>query len=488
MIIIFINLIILIFNLTLSKYKRLGKNTILVFIGNLGSKLIALFMLPFYTKWLSVEDFGTTDIITVYSGFFIGIISLSIAEAIFVYPKDKDKITQKKYFSSGLFFTFFCFVAAAIIFFIVKIVLDYYHITNSFTEYVWTIYFVILSMFLQAFLQQFTRCIDKMKVYAISGIVLTISIALFSFLLIPPFGVMGFVYSQILAYLVASLYTLFFARLHTYFSLKSINLSYYKEMIYYSIPLIPNGIMWLLISSFNRPIMEVHLGFYGIGIFAVANKFPSMVAMVFTVFANSWQISVLEEFKKKEFEKYYNKILQLIFSLLVLLSCLVAVFSKQLIALFADEKFFEAWKLVPILTIAILFSSLSGFVGTCFSAVRKSKYYFYSSIWGALSSILFNLLLIPYLGLFGAVLAIVLSHLVMAFSRIVYSWQFVKITNLHLYVSMVFLNVIIIFLVLYLDIHYFKYTSYIIIFLLFLIINKGMKTDFITMFKLIKNR
>ena len=66
----------------MNKYKRLGKNTFLVFIGNTGSKLIALVMLPFYTSWLSVEDYGVTDIINVYVSFLVSIVSCCIAESI----------------------------------------------------------------------------------------------------------------------------------------------------------------------------------------------------------------------------------------------------------------------------------------------------------------------------------------------------------------------------------------------------------------------
>ena len=472
----------------MSKYKRLGVNTVLVFIGNLGSKLIALFMLPFYTKWLSVEDYGVTDVITVYAGFFLGIISLSIAEAVFIYPKDKDKTTQKKYFSSGLFFSVICFLVAAIIFFITKSILSYNTISNSFTEYAWSIYFVILVTFLQAYLQQFTRSIDKMKIYAITGIVLTALLALFAFLLIPSFGIMGFVYAQILGYLLASLFTFFGSKLHTYISFKSIHLPSYKEMLYYSVPLIPNGIMWWVISSLNRPVMEASIGVYGIGIFAVANKFPSIVSMVFLVFANSWQISVLEEFDKENFKQYYNKVLRVVFALLVLLSCGVAIFSEQIIALFADEKFYEAWKFVPILTLAILFSSLSSFVGTCFSAVRKSKYYFYSSIWGAVSSLLLNIVLIPYFGLFGAVIAVVLSHLVMAITRIKYSWQYVKITNIHLYGLMILLNVLVIAITLLVDNLFIKFSSYILLLTALVYMNKEMKPDFVIIVKKIVNK
>ena len=58
----------------MGKYSRLGKNILLVFIGNVGSKLIGLLMLPFYTRWLSVEDYGVTDVISVYVSFFLGIV------------------------------------------------------------------------------------------------------------------------------------------------------------------------------------------------------------------------------------------------------------------------------------------------------------------------------------------------------------------------------------------------------------------------------
>ena len=73
----------------MNKYKRLGKNTLLVFIGNAGSKLIGLVMLPFYTSWLSVEDYGVTDIINVYVSFLVSIVSCCIAESMFIFPKGR---------------------------------------------------------------------------------------------------------------------------------------------------------------------------------------------------------------------------------------------------------------------------------------------------------------------------------------------------------------------------------------------------------------
>ena len=104
----------------MGKYSRLGKNTLLVFVGNVGSKLISFLMLPFYTLWLSVSDYGTTDLVGVYVSFLLGIVTLCMAEAIFIFPKDQHISNKKKYFSSGLFFTIITALLAGGIFYLVK--------------------------------------------------------------------------------------------------------------------------------------------------------------------------------------------------------------------------------------------------------------------------------------------------------------------------------------------------------------------------------
>ena len=43
---------------------------------------------------------------------------------------------------------------------------------------------------------------------------------------------------------------------------------------------------------------------------------------------------------------------------------------------FIDEKFYEAWKYVPIISLAIVGMGLGGFVGGIFAAVKKSKVLF----------------------------------------------------------------------------------------------------------------
>ena len=304
---------------------------------------------------------------------------------------------------------------------------------------------MLISMVLQQVVQQFTRCIDKMVVYSATGIVVTVMTAVCAFILIPKYAVAGYVWSMILAHFSAALFSFFASRSFVYFSFHKLSFFKLKEMLSYSVPLIPNGIMWWFVNSLNRPVMEGYLGLHEIGVFAVANKFPAILSVVFTVFATSWQISVLEEFDKDDYSVFFNRVFKLVFCTLLMTLLCLTLCSKIIVQIFAKEAFFDAWMYIPLLTLGVLFSNVAGFCGVNFSAVKKSKYYFYSSIWGALTAIGMNFLLIPILGLWGACLSVILSFVVLAVSRMWYGWKYVKIDNIGCYViSLLLISLIIV--------------------------------------------
>lgn len=200
-------------------------------------------------------------------------------------------------------------------------------------------------------------------------------------------------------------------------------------MLAYSMPLIPNSIMWWLVNALNRPIMESSLGMHDIGIYAVANRFPGLITMVFSVFATSWQMSVIDEFKKDGFEHFYNNVLKAVFLIIILVLICLTFSSKLIVQLFADSNFYESWKYIPLLSFGTFLSCLSTFTGVVFSAARKSKYYLYSSVWGAVVSLLFNYLLIPRYGLWGTCISVVLSFVAIVLARVYYSRDYVSIKN-----------------------------------------------------------
>lgn len=417
----------------MGKYKNLAKNTLYVSIGTAGSKIVGILMLPLYTRWLSVDEFGTTDAITIYSTLLVGVLSLCISESIFVFPKNQAKYIQEFYYSSGLTFCFFQISVGALLFLLLNWLFNYFKFENIFSTYSWYIYGLLSASFLQSFTQSFTRSLDKMFIYSMAGMIQTIGIAIFSFLLIPYIGLRGYVLSFIISYLISSIFAIISANHLLFFSLKKVKVGKIKEMLKYSTPLIPNNIMWWLINGLNRPIMEIYLSTFSLGIYAVANKFSTMLQSVFSIFGMSWFNSALDEFGNPEFEKFYNNCLKIISTFLFLLSFIIIILSEQLIKLLTTEDYYIAYRYIPFLLLSIIFSCLSGVIGCLFACVKKSRYYFYSSMFGGIGSITSLLLLTPLLGLYGVVLSVLLSHTLMLFFTIFYSLRFAVIRNVNYY-------------------------------------------------------
>ena len=471
----------------MGKYGRLGKNTLLVFGGNAGAKLIGLLMLPFYTSWLSVEDYGTTDIINVYASLLLGIVTACISDSIFIFPKGQSVEKQKSYFTSGLFFSIIVIILTAFIFQIIS-ALYASEPQNSFIKNIWLIYGILVTTFIQQYTQQFSRSIDKIQIYSTSGIILTISTAAFSFLLIPSKGVFGYVFAIIISNLIAAIYTYILTKSYQFTSFSLIKKEACYEMLKYSIPLIPNGVMWWIVSSINRPMMESYLGMHSIGIFAIAAKFPGILTIVFTIFVTSWQISVLEEFGKKDYSQFFNKIFRLMIVGLIILFFMLSSCRKLIITLFTTPEFYEAYKYIPLLLFSVIFSSISGFVGTTFSATRESKYFFLSSIWGAIVSIISNLVLIPKLGILGAAISVPLSFVAMALSRIYYGWKYVKIQNIKLYLTMFFICILFILTLSYIQSTLLEIILISSLITIFTIINIDLKNDVFIFIKKINKK
>lgn len=88
---------------------KLVKNISFIVIGNIGSKLMGFFMLPFYTNWLSPADYGTTDLLIVYANLLLNVVACDMSDAIYIYPVGATKQKVCNYYSTGFIFQFFVF-------------------------------------------------------------------------------------------------------------------------------------------------------------------------------------------------------------------------------------------------------------------------------------------------------------------------------------------------------------------------------------------
>lgn len=412
----------------MNRYKRLGLNSLFVFIGNVGAKLIGFIMLPFYTKWLSKSDYGLSDISSISISFLIPYLTFGLCEAIFLFPKGKSQGIQQEYFSTAFWIILFI----EFLFCIVLIVTPYNLLTYIFPKellkYIPLMCVLLVLSSIQQFIQQFCRAIDKMKIFSFTGIIYALFLAVLAILLIPSYGLTGYFVSLIIAQCITIIYIFWRIKCWKYVVI-CINRKMLDEMIKYSIPLIPNATMWWVVNSINRPLMLKYIGLDSVGIYAVANKFPSLLNMIFMIFFSALQISVLEEFYKKDYKIFYNRIFRLVLFSQILFCFVFVILGPYIFSILVDSNYYAAMQYVPLLCLGVLLANLATFVGTTFTAIRKTKYFFYSSIVAALIAIVANMLLIPKFGIYGACISIVLSQLGMFLMRWKDSFRYVNFIN-----------------------------------------------------------
>jgi Polysaccharide biosynthesis protein. len=102
----------------MNEKKRLIKNTGIIAIGNLSTKLVSFFLLPLYTALLSTEEYGTFDYILSIATFCVPFVSVLMDESIFRFLIDcKTEKEKKKVISTSVAVVFvgmICFTIVGI--------------------------------------------------------------------------------------------------------------------------------------------------------------------------------------------------------------------------------------------------------------------------------------------------------------------------------------------------------------------------------------
>lgn len=393
-----------------STFKTLAGNTVIFAIGNSVSLLLAFIMVPFYTKMLSPSDFGISDIITTTTAMLVPLMSLNVFAAIFRFALDDDN--HDEIFTNGLIIS----IIGGTISIIAAIALSFFNIKYATMVGI----YIALTLFMNLF-QNFTRGINHVKSFALSGIIATLTNIGSNILLMWVFklGLNGYLISLLISTIITSIFLFINNKLYNYISFKKTSISSTKYLLKYSIPMIPNSFAWWLTNDANKIIILLFLGPSANGIMAVANKIPSLINTLFGMFANAWQMTAVKEDGKDETSKLYTITFNVIFGSLFVGSAIIVNLIQWFMSFYVSPQFFSAWKIVPILLVTAIFSNMSAFFGTTYLVAKQTKGLFTTTVWGTIINIALSSILIPIVGLMGAGISGAIGFLIVSILRFI---------------------------------------------------------------------
>ncbi|OME08828.1 oligosaccharide flippase family protein, partial [Paenibacillus odorifer] len=414
------------------------------------------------------NEYGTIDIITTTTSMLLPIISLSIYDAVLRFVMDKD-YDNDVVFTNSLMVT----ILGSLVVLLFYPLLSYFHILDGLLGYMYIIF--ILQAF-QSIFTQFVRAIGKIKIYSFNGILMTIVTAGMSILLIVNlgWGIDGYFISIIIGNFISIMFLFFYTKIYTYVKFDKLSKSTTKKMLIYSIPLIPNALMWWVMNASNRYFILFFVGASANGLFAVANKIPSFLSILNTIFFKAWQLSAIEEYGDESKAKFYSQTFYYFSVVMFVGTSIILMILKYMMGILVSEEFFSSWQFIPFLLIGIVFSSFSAFLGTNYIAAKQTKGIFRTSLIGGTINIILNLIFIPLVGTNGAAISTMISFLVIWILR---TYDTKKFINMRIDIIHIVINLVLIFtqvLILYIELSLpAEFTIELVLFFLVLIVNKN---------------
>lgn len=468
----------------MSKKKELAKNTIIIFAGKVSTQLISFLLLPLYTSYLVTEEYGFVDLITTYVTLIVPIITLELEMSVFRYLVDarKDREETKKVFSNNFLILLVSLLIFAIGYLIVTCFWKF--------DYRFLILFdIIICTFSGNFLQ-IARGVGRTLDYAISCIITGVSTILLNILLIVVFrlGAFGMITAIAVANGLGALYLFIRLKMWQYVDFKKKDKKLIKEMYHYSIPLVPNGISWWIVNASDRTIITAILGTAANGIYAVSNKFPTILSSLLGIFNLSWSESAALYINSPDRDEFFSDISNTVTKLFTCLGVGMIACMPFVFPILVNSSYDGAYYYIPILVLGAVFNVIICLYSAVYIAKKMTKQVATTSILGAVINIVINIGLVHFIGLYAAALSTAISYFVMMVYRHYDLKKYMNITyekGLLFKTICIFTFAIIIYYQrnIYLDI-----ISLVVVVIYSVYMNKDfLKTSFVTVFSKLKS-
>lgn len=403
----------------MNKYRKLASNTLVLAIGQFSSKMLVYVMLKFYTNTLGTDGYGVMNNIISAASLLISVVTLSISDGVLRFALEKSN-NGKTVYSIGVNI---CLVGCVVFIPFVPLV----GLIPMLKGYQWLILLYIFTGSIKEVSGIYVRSRYSVTLYAVDGIVTTISTIVYSLLTLGVFkwGVTGYVVSVIMGDITSLLFLNITSKLYRQYRPLHNSKALYGMMLKYSIPLMPTAIMWWIINCSDLFMVAGFIGDDANGLYSFAYKFPNLVTIVVGIFSQAWRMSAITERNSRATSNFYSTTFSLI-QTVMFLACggIMLVLRPMIMPFFGSEAFQPAFFYVPILLGATIFQAMDNFLSSIYEAARKTTHSMISSVIGAASNILLNLVLIQLIGIAGAAIATLASYVIVFVYRIIDTKKF----------------------------------------------------------------
>ena len=395
-----------------AQMRRLAKHSAIYGLGGIVSRLIAVFLLPLYTRYLEPSDFGAVGLLVGLSAVLVTILRAGISSAFFRFYFDaEDDAGRLLVLRTSFWFTMASAtagLAAGVL--LAEPIADL--LTLDDPNLVRAAFVGIWAQMNYEQLTALFRVEERSGLFvlaSLANIAVTIGTTL---VLVVGYeqGALGVIVGNFTGTLVVYLALLGYRRAQLGFQLSRPLL---REMNRFGVPLVPAALALIALNFGDRFFLNELVGTDEVGRYELGARIASAMVLLITAFRTAWPAFAYSITDETEAKRTYAYVLTYLVALASWLALALGLLSPWLVRLLATPEYYEGGRVVALLAFGGV--AYAGYIVLAIGVGRAKRTQFNWAITGAAAavSVALNLLLVPRYELVGSGIAAATAYAAM---------------------------------------------------------------------------
>jgi O-antigen/teichoic acid export membrane protein len=374
------------------------------------SKLIAVALLPLYTRHLSLDDYGVAELMFTAVVTASIVIRFGLLEALlrFYHQEDEDPAQVVRSSFAGLFWLS---TVGALVLLPLAGPLSDLVLGETATELARISIGGLWVLTMMEFLLTLFRLEERARAYfvtTIANVLATIAVTVVLVVALEE-GARGLLLGSYAtgAVFVLGLIAMQWRRLSLRFDLALL-----RRLFRFGVPTMPAEVSLYLLNFVDRLIIVRSLGAAEVGLYSLAVKFAQAINVLVRGFQLAWPPLAYSIRDDDEARGVYATVVTLFVAGCAFVVTGMWLYSRWIVRLLAAPKFFDAYEAVGLIAAAVTLYALYMVMVVILGRTGRTEFNLPAAIAALVSNVVLNLILVPPLGIVGAALALVASYLV----------------------------------------------------------------------------
>ena len=395
----------------LDQLKRLARHSAIYGLGGLISRVLAILLLPLYTRYLTPADYGAVETLLALTAVLVTLLRGGIQSAFFRFwfdsPEREHRLVVLR---TSFWYTITASTAGLLAGWALAGPIS--ELLFDTTDRTWLVRATFVLLWAQMNYEQMTAVFRVEErsvafvVASLANLAITVS-ATVLFVVVLEWGATGLVAGNFTGTLCV--YVALLAYRHEQLGLQ-FDRSLYREMEKFGLPLVPSA-LFLWTTNFSDRFFLVKLaGAAEVGLYSIGVRLASAIVLLLTAFRMAWPAFAYSIEDDREARRTYGFVLTYLLFIACWAALALGLLAPWLVRLLTTPEFYEGSRVVAPLAFASALYAGYVVVAIGIGRARRTQFNWVVTGAGALVNVALNLILIPPYGMMGAAVATIAAY------------------------------------------------------------------------------